>query len=456
LRNAPADFSSVDREFSCILGLVRNVILLASLAGSGSWRGLRLVALALLLAAVGCATFKPQPMEEVPFLERAVTERRGALTVSVAVPTNDEAKKLFGVDLAGMQIQPVWIDIRNDGPGEFWFMHHGLDPNYFSAREAAYKSHLRWRGGTNRRMDEHFGDLGIDPAIPPRGRTAGFAFSNLKLGTKEVRVRIFGRKQVEDFAFFVTVPGFRADWQQTDVDDIWAEDEIVELRTEQELYDALMTLPCCTTRPDGTGKGDPLNIVVIASDDELAAFIRAGWDETELLTAGSAWKTFKAFWGGKYKYSPMSALYVYGRPQELSLQKARDTIHERNHLRLWVSPWRYQGKRVWVGGISRDIGVYFTTRAWNLTTHAIDPDIDEARTYLTEDLATAQTVEKIGLVPGVGAATSEEPHRNLMNAPWWTDGMRDVYLLSAEPVPLEELDYFAWEQRAQDLKARGQ
>ena len=127
---------------------MRDGILLAPLAGAGSGRGARFLGLALLLAAAGCATFKPRPMEEVPFLERAVTEQRSALTVTVAVPTNDEAKRLFGVDLAGLRIQPVWIDIRNDGPGEFWFMHHGLDPNYFSAREAAYKSHLRWRGGT--------------------------------------------------------------------------------------------------------------------------------------------------------------------------------------------------------------------------------------------------------------------------------------------------------------------
>jgi hypothetical protein len=99
-----------------------------------------------------------------------------------------------------------------------------------------------------------------------------------------------------------------------------------------------------------------------------------------------------------------------------------------------------------VGGISRDIGVYFTTRAWNLTTHAIDPDIDEARTYLTEDLATAQALVKVGLVPGVGAATPEEPHRNLMNAPWWTDGNREVYLMTEGRVPLEKLDYFSWEK----------
>ncbi|MBW1686694.1 MAG: LssY C-terminal domain-containing protein [Deltaproteobacteria bacterium] len=422
------------------------IILSTPRAGTRSRRAAQALVLALLLAAAGCATFNPQPREEVPFLERAVTQSRGALTVTVAVPSRDEAKKLFGLDIEKKRIQAVWIDIRNDGPDDYWFMHHGLDPNYFSAHEVAYMHHRKLQGGTNRQLDQHFGGLGIDPAVPPHGRTAGFAFSNLKLGTKEVRIRIFGSERVENFTFFVTVPGFEADWQQVDPDTLYPEDEIVELRTEQDLYDALLTLPCCTTRADGTGKGDPLNIVVIANDDDILGFIRAGWDETEVLTAASGWKTFKAFFGGEYKYSPMSALYVYGRPQELSLQKARDTIHLRNHLRLWVSPWRYQGKRVWVGGISRDIGVYFTTRAWNLTTHAIDPDIDEARTYLTEDLATAQALVKVGLVPGVGAATPEEPHRNLMNAPWWTDGNREVYLMTEDRVPLEKLDYFSWDK----------
>jgi hypothetical protein len=31
----------------------------------------------------------------------------------VAVLTGDEARQLFGVDLAAKKIQPVWIEIRN-------------------------------------------------------------------------------------------------------------------------------------------------------------------------------------------------------------------------------------------------------------------------------------------------------------------------------------------------------
>ena len=35
---------------------------------------------------------------------------------------------------------------------------------------------------------------------------------------------------------------------------------------------------------------------------------------------------------------------------------------------------RFEGKRVWIGQISRDIGVRFTTKT--ITTHKIDADVD--------------------------------------------------------------------------------
>jgi hypothetical protein len=48
---------------------------------------------------------------------------------------------------------------------------------------------------------------------------------------------------------------------------------------------------------------------------------------------------------------------------------------------------------VWVGQVSRDIGVRFTLRTWNLTTHRIDPEVDEARDYVIEDLLEAERLE---------------------------------------------------------------
>jgi hypothetical protein len=82
--------------------------------------------------------------------------------------------------------------------------------------------------------------------------------------------------------------------------------------------------------------------------------------------------------GERYPYAPVSDLYMFGRAQDLALQKARDNVHQRNHLRLWLSPLRLDGKQVWVGQISRDIGSRVTIHTPTFTTHKIDPDVDEA------------------------------------------------------------------------------
>ena len=157
----------------------------------------------------------------------------------------------------------------------------------------------------------------------------------------------------------------------------------------------------------------------------------ARWDESESITLQTCWKTARAFLlGSDYRYSPVSSLHLFGRDQDIALQRARRSINERLHLRLWLTPLTFADRPVWVGQVSRDIGVRFTTRAWNLTTHRIDPDVDESRDYVIEDLALAGRVEAAGYVGGVGACSREAPHRNLTGDPFFTDGKRAVIVLS--------------------------
>jgi hypothetical protein len=97
---------------------------------------------------------------------------------------------------------------------------------------------------------------------------------------------------------------------------------------------------------------------------------------------------------------------------------------------------------VWVGQISRDIGVRFTTQVWNLTTHRVDPNVDESRDYVVEDLLRAERVDAVGYVEGVGACVVEHPKHNLTGDPYFTDGKRAVIALSkARTAPR----YVAWE-----------
>jgi CDP-diacylglycerol pyrophosphatase len=44
-------------------------------------------------------------------------------------------------------------------------------------------------------------------------------------------------------------------------------------------------------------------------------------------------------------------------------------------LRLWRAPFTIDDEYVWVGQISRDIGIKFTTQSWYLTTHRISPEV---------------------------------------------------------------------------------
>jgi hypothetical protein len=102
----------------------------------------------------------------------------------------------------------------------------------------------------------------------------------------------------------------------------------------------------------------------------------------------------------------------------------------------------YQGLPVWIGQISRDIGVRFTTKT--ITTHKIDPNVDETREYLLENLAYAQSLKAFGYVGGVGEVPMEQPRGNLTGDPWFTDGYRLVLWVTSKPTPISALQPLDW------------
>jgi hypothetical protein len=172
--------------------------------------------------------------------------------------------------------------------------------------------------------------------------------------------------------------------------------------------------------------------VLIGDFDILISAFASRWDETETITLATCWKTSRAFLlGSPYRYSPVSPLYLFGRSQDVALQRSKRSINERLHLRLWLAPLRFLGLPVWVGQVSRDIGVRITPRTWNLTTHRIDPEVDEARDYVVEDLLEAERLEVAGYVEGVRPCDQFAPRHNLTGDPYYTDGRRAVILISS-------------------------
>ena len=360
------------------------------------------------------------------------------LVVKVAVPSAEETVALFGVDLYARNIQPVWVEVINNSDQSRFFAPRSVDEDYYTPFETGN----RLPGGVIRWL------LNRDPVILERNWTrlevkpgqtrSGYVYSRVDLGTKSFNVDVLGSDQSHLMSFFIPVPGLKLDHYQVEFQSIYP-DEQVRTVTLEQLRDYLQALPCCVTDKKGKNFGDPLNIAFVGEVRDLYyTFLRAGWDETETTHSAALWKMLKSTLSGtEYRYSPVSSLYVFERPQDVALQKARTSIDERNHLRLWLTPLRFEGKPVWIGQISRDIGIRFTKKT--ITTHKIDPDVDETRDFLLEDLVYAQGVERMGYVLGVGEAAFESPRGNLTGDPYFTDGRRLVMWISDSPVALDEI-----------------
>ena len=256
-----------------------------------------------------------------------------------------------------------------------------------------------------------------------------FETRDAALADHAVQLQVTSQSDVS-FTFLIAVPGIAADYLRRDFAAINSPGSLVDCDVPT-LVKHLVAMPPATTNHAGTRTGDPVNLVVIGEFATLLSAMSARWDESETITLATCWKTATAFLlGSQYRYSPVSPLYLFGRSQDIALQRSRRSINERLHLRLWLTPLQFRGQSVWVGQISRDIGVRFTTKAWNLTTHRIDSDIDESRDYLVEDLIEAERIEASGYVGGVGECEASAPRHNLTGDPYFTDGKRAAILLS--------------------------
>lgn len=393
---------------------------------------------------MGCASYSPPKSVEVPeYLSRIESKSEGNVQVSAVVLSAEESQRAFGTGLAKKNIQPIWLEIENRDDQEFILMLNSIDPGYFSPSEAAWISRGFGELGTDKKL-LYFLEKQIPLVIPQNSTTKGFVYTNLDPGGKAFGTTLVGDRDLRRFEFVQEVPGLKMDWMHVDFENLYPKDEIRDLNMV-ELRAYLEALPCCVLGGDRETPGDPLNIVVLGKGlHMLAAFIRQGWDMTETATGGSVWRTIKSsVFGMKYRTSPVSPLYVYNRHQDVALQKARGTVDERNHMRLWLAPVTFENREVWVGQISRDIGVKLSSKT--LVTHKIDPIIDESRFALLLDAAASQSLERVGFVKGVGVSPLASPRHNYTLDPYYTDGLRLVLFLSENTVSLDQIGWVKWE-----------
>jgi hypothetical protein len=404
-----------------------------------------LLLLFVLLFLSGCATFQPKPFDDNRRLPNAVVKSDGDITVTADILTREEAEEFFGFDFVAKGIQPIWIKIENKGKTPYWFVPHRLDPEYYPAMEAANIAHGSRASDAHKKIYDHFYDVRMARYIPAGDTRKGFVFTKYEPGLKHAVIKVTG-KTTKRFMFALKVSGPEMDYQKVAFAELYNGQEIKNVDLAG-LRQALEKLPCCTSDATATEKADPLNLAIVGDRTQvMAELLGRGWNLTETVNIGSLYKMMLSnFFGVRYNTSPVSPLYLFGRQQDFAMQKTRNTIDRRNHLRLWLSPMSVDGKPVWIGQISRDIGVKFTSKSPYLVTHEVSANIDEARYYLVEDLQASHAVEKIGYARISAPAAMAAPRKNLTDDDYFTDGLMAVLFLGDRYVPYHETTFLEWE-----------
>jgi hypothetical protein len=385
------------------------------------------VGLALLLLTGACASpfERPAPVDDGPLRARAVTRTDDGIRVSTAVPSGDESRSIFGVDLDQRGIQPLWLEIENGSERPFYFLPTGLDPEYFAPLEVAFLYQGPFHDEGKAALAEHLEALSFDSRslILPGETVSGFVYANRADPSMMVNVELIWRDWSHSVGLVVPVPGTEpAQQRMAALRGLYTESEVVEIDDEPALRSALEGLPCGAADETG-GRGLPLNLVVIGQLDE--------WGP--------------AFVGRNHRYAPASPWHAFRRTQDLSGHKISRWVAPQPHtLRLWLTPLRYQGKPIWVGQVSTSLGGRFAPSAEG--TQRIDPNVDEARNDVLQDLLYSQALAKIGFVKGAGSVSAAEPVRTPGGTSYHTDGLRAVLMFGDEAVSLAEVDFFDWER----------
>ncbi len=133
-----------------------------------------------------------------------------------------------------------------------------------------------------------------------------------------------------------------------------------------KLHPALSDVPGITETADGI-PGDPLNVALVGTQDELAAIMLAAkWYQAAALGLKADLRiAVDTVLARPDEHAPVSSLYLFGRKEDLAFeQPVGDNPRHRHHVRFWKLDKLHEGRPVWVGsaiydqhvGFSRDTG----------------------------------------------------------------------------------------------------
>jgi LssY C-terminus len=207
---------------------------------------------------------------------------------------------------------------------------------------------------------------------------------------------------------------------------------LVWTEAERGRHPAPEGLPKVTANADGI-PGDPLNVALVGDEAELVgAMLAAHWQPADPITLRSSLKIAESVALHRPDpKAPVSALYVFGRKQDLAFeQDLGGSADRRHHVRWWrVETEDVDGRPLWIGDAAFDRGAGISHLTGQIT-HHIAPDIDAERDYLMASLAKAGRLAGRYEWPGIGAT---EHGRNAGGDRYVTDGMIAVGILKADP-----------------------
>ena len=174
--------------------------------------------------------------------------------------------------------------------------------------------------------------------------------------------------------------------------------------------------------------GDPLNIALVGSEDEVVRALRAAaWVPAQALGLRSSLGiAVDTVFNRPDPAAPVSTLYLFGRRQDLAFElPVGHSPRERHHVRFWRAARLDAGRPVWLGAATHDLGVELS-RTTGEVTHRIAADVDAERAFLLGGLDQAS--------PGLPTRWFEGFHtllegRNGGGDPWHTDGRLPVVTL---------------------------
>ncbi len=398
---------------------------LAILRGPLRLLGNALYAASLLLVVAGCATRQaPGTFNEADLRARAVTASRQGASVTAAVLSAEDNRRMFGADVNKTGVQSVWIELQNRTPDPLWLLRPGSDPDYFSPLEVAWSVHTPLARKANARIDDHFNRLAFkNPPILPGETRAGVLFINPERLTRLLNIDLLQRKGLIPFSLFLRVPDDAADPHSGAISFSYPEAGITDYKDLAALRAALERLPCCASDARGTARGDPLNAIFVGElPDIAAALVRRSY---------------------RRDAQTVDALqHVFGRGPDVVLRKQAQAGAPSTWLRLWLAPIRFQGRPIFLVQAGRPVGGRFVPRgAKGLVLHE---DVDEARNLLVQDMMYSGGLAKLGFITGVTPASMTQPRTTFGGARYYTDGLRATLFLATRPLSLADVELLDW------------